>query len=209
MSSGPNYLLFSDVDRLADSLWDRFGVGWSPRPHALALGTLQRALDREVGGLVLWPDVWLRTCTVMYLPMEAPAYAAVGDCTRQIPTLGDPRETSGPRIDRLPSTRPPWWRRQYRELKKLFFSAPSKCPIVLFGPVSNRTILKQLHVTFESATARRPSREPLVRREQGFGPTDTQNTYSRSSASPHPSGSAPFSLAAARTFAARLAGTST
>jgi hypothetical protein len=25
--SGPNYLLFSDVDRLADSLWDRSGVG--------------------------------------------------------------------------------------------------------------------------------------------------------------------------------------
>ncbi len=25
--SGPNYLLFSDVDRLADALWDRSGVG--------------------------------------------------------------------------------------------------------------------------------------------------------------------------------------
>ena len=25
--SGPNYLLFVDVDRLADSLWDRFMVG--------------------------------------------------------------------------------------------------------------------------------------------------------------------------------------
>ena len=25
--SGPNYLLFSDVDRLADTLWDRSGVG--------------------------------------------------------------------------------------------------------------------------------------------------------------------------------------
>ena len=64
---------------------------------------------------------------------------------RLIPILGDPRETSGPQIDRIPSTRPPWRDRQYRELKKLFFSAPSKCSIVLFGPVSNRTILKQLH----------------------------------------------------------------
>ena len=35
--SGPNCLLFSDVDRLADSLWDRSGVGWSPRPRAPAL----------------------------------------------------------------------------------------------------------------------------------------------------------------------------
>jgi len=25
--SGPNYLLFSDADRLLDSLWDRSGVG--------------------------------------------------------------------------------------------------------------------------------------------------------------------------------------
>ena len=25
--SGPNYLLFWDADRLADSLWDRSGVG--------------------------------------------------------------------------------------------------------------------------------------------------------------------------------------
>ena len=48
--SGPNCLLFSDVDRLSDSLWDRSEVGRSPRPHAAALGALQRALDRK-----LWP----------------------------------------------------------------------------------------------------------------------------------------------------------
>ena len=30
--SGPNYLLFVDADRLADSLRDRSGVGWSPTP---------------------------------------------------------------------------------------------------------------------------------------------------------------------------------
>ena len=44
--------------------------------------------------------------------------------------------------------RPPWWRRQYRELKKLLFSRPSKCPIDLFGPATNGTILKQLQGTF-------------------------------------------------------------
>ena len=74
--SGPNYLLFSDVDRLADALWDRSEIGWSARPHAPVLGALQRALDREVGGLVLKPDVWLGTCTDMYPPMDAPAHAA-------------------------------------------------------------------------------------------------------------------------------------
>ena len=51
--SGPNYLLFSDVDRLSDSLWDRSEVGRSPRPHAAALGALQRALDPKLWGLVL------------------------------------------------------------------------------------------------------------------------------------------------------------
>ena len=74
--SGPNYLLFSDVDRLADSLRDRSKVGGFPRPHAPLLGAPQRALDREVVGLVLKPDVWLGTCTDVYPPMEAPAHAA-------------------------------------------------------------------------------------------------------------------------------------
>ena len=48
---GPNDLLFSDVDRLADSLRDRSGVGWSPRPQAPILGALRRALDRNLGDL--------------------------------------------------------------------------------------------------------------------------------------------------------------
>ena len=74
--SGPNYLLFSDADRPSDALRDRSKVGSSPRPHAPVLGAPQRALDREVVGLVLKPDVWLRTCTDMYPPMEAPAHAA-------------------------------------------------------------------------------------------------------------------------------------
>ena len=46
--SGPNCLLFSDVDRLADSLRDRSGVGWSPTPQAPVLGALQRALDPKL-----------------------------------------------------------------------------------------------------------------------------------------------------------------
>ena len=73
--SGPKKLLFSDADRLSDALRDRSEVGRSPRPHAAALGGLQRALDRKPGGLVLWPDVWLRELADMYLSMEAPAHA--------------------------------------------------------------------------------------------------------------------------------------
>jgi hypothetical protein len=74
--SGPNYLLFSDADRPSDALRDRSKVGSSPRPHAPVLGAPQRALDREVVGLVLKPGIWLRACTDMYPPMEAPAHAA-------------------------------------------------------------------------------------------------------------------------------------
>ena len=51
--SGPNYLLFSDVDRRADARWDRAGGGWSPRPHAPVLGASQRALDRKLWHFVL------------------------------------------------------------------------------------------------------------------------------------------------------------
>ena len=74
--SGPNYLLFSDADRPSDALRDRSKVGSSPRPHAPVLGAPQRALDREVVGLVLKNSYWLRTSTDMYPPMEAPAHAA-------------------------------------------------------------------------------------------------------------------------------------
>ena len=114
-----------------------------------ARGALQRALDPKLVGLVVQPDSWLGTCTDV--PIDGSARAcAVGDCTCIVPTLGDPRETSGPRIDRIPSTRPPWWLRQYRELKKLFFLAPSKCPIDLFGPVATRTMLEQALLGLEA-----------------------------------------------------------
>ena len=39
--SGPNHLLFVDVDRLPDSLWDRPEVGYSAAPHAPILGALR------------------------------------------------------------------------------------------------------------------------------------------------------------------------
>ena len=87
----------------------------------------------------------------------------VGDCPRLIPTLGDPWKTAGPRIDRIPLMRPPWWRRRYRELKKLVFSAPSKCPIALFGPLANRTVLKRLHAVPSFASVLHDARNVLGR----------------------------------------------
>ena len=95
-------------------------------------GSWSRAIERKGPCLYVCTDGSARAC-------------GVGDCARLIPTLGNPRETSGPRIDRIPPTRPSWWDRQYRELKKLIFLGPSKCPIDLFGPVANGTILKRLH----------------------------------------------------------------
>ena len=74
--SGPNCLLFSDADRLSDSLWDRSEVGWSPRPHAAALGALQRALDRKLWGIMVETCGELSTCPHRYPPMEALTHAA-------------------------------------------------------------------------------------------------------------------------------------
>ena len=74
--SGPNYLLFSDVDRPSDSLRDRSGVGGSPRQHAVVLGALQIALDPKLGGIMVVVRASLGTCTDMYPPTEAPAHAA-------------------------------------------------------------------------------------------------------------------------------------
>ena len=91
-----------------------------------------RAIERKGPCLYVCIDGSRRAC-------------GVGDCPCLVPTLGDLRETSGPRIDRIPLTRRPWRRRQYRDIKKLIFLTPSKCPIDLCGPVANRRILKQIH----------------------------------------------------------------
>ena len=142
--SGPNYLLFSDVDRLPDVLRDRSEVGWSHRPPPPALGALQRALDPKLWQIMANRGIAQRTMgDVSY--SGSGGVGGVGGCPRLVTTESAPRETSGPRIDRIPPTRPPWWRRQFRELKKLIFSAPKKCPIALFGPLANRAILKRLH----------------------------------------------------------------
>ena len=97
----------------------------------------------------------------------------VGDCTRPAETLSDLRKTSGPRIDRFPLARPPWRDRQYRELKKINFSAPSTCTIDLFGPLANRTVLKRLHTCrSQKATkrlVRRPQPIPQLNRRQARG----------------------------------------
>ena len=112
---------------LPRELWiENFGKSWS------------RAIERKGPCLYVCTDGSRRAC-------------GVGDCPRLLPTKNDPRETSGPRIDRIQPARPPWWHRQYRELKKLIFLGPSKCPIDLFGPVANGTILKRLLGGFGSA----------------------------------------------------------
>ena len=73
--SGPTYLLFVDADRLVDSLWDRSGIGWSLRPHAAALGALQRALDQKLWGIMVVVRALLGTCLDLHPPIEAPAHA--------------------------------------------------------------------------------------------------------------------------------------
>ena len=106
---------------LPRELWiENFGKSWS------------RAIERKGPCLYVCTDGSRHAC-------------GVGVCARLVATLGAPRGTSGPRIDRFPSTRPPWCCRQYRDIQKLFFLAPSNCPIDLFGPAANRRLLKQLH----------------------------------------------------------------
>ena len=82
--SGPNCLLFSDVDRLSDSLWDRSEVGWSPRPQAAALGALQRALDRKLWQIMANRGIAQRTMgDVSY--SRSGGVGGVGDCTCIVP----------------------------------------------------------------------------------------------------------------------------
>ena len=106
---------------LPRELWiEIFGKSWS------------RAIERKGPCSYVCTDGSRRACDV-------------GACACIVQTLNELRETSGPRIDRIPLARPTPLARQYRELKKLFFSAPSMCPIDLFGPLANGTILNRLH----------------------------------------------------------------
>ena len=50
--------------------------------------------------------------------------------------------------------------RQFRELKKLIFSAPRKCPIDLFGPQMDGTILERLHVALYLKPSMSQARAP-------------------------------------------------
>ena len=114
--SGPNYLLFVGTDRLADVLWDGSEVKWSPGPHVPALGALQRALDPKLWGIMANSYRAQRTMGDVSYSRRG-GVGGVGDCTCIVPTPNGLRGTSGPRIDRIPPTRPPWRRRQFRELK--------------------------------------------------------------------------------------------
>ena len=67
----------------------------------------QGALDRKLGGLGLWPDVWLRELLICIYRWKRPRMRR----RRLLVSSTDPkdlRETSGPRIDRIPPTRPSW-----------------------------------------------------------------------------------------------------
>ena len=104
---------------LPRDLWiEIFGQSWS------------RAIECKGPCLYVCTDGSRRAC-------------GVGACACLLPTKSGPWETSGPQIDRIPSTRPSWRDRQYRELKKIIFSPPSKCTIDLFGPLANRTVLRR------------------------------------------------------------------
>ena len=134
--SGPNCLLFSDVDRPSDSLWDRSEVGWSPRPHAAALDALQRALDRKLWGIMANRAIAQRTMgDVSY--SRSGGVGGVGDCTRPLPTQkrpqGDLRATN--RQDSIDA--PAMAAASISRIKKLIFFAPRKCPIDLFGPLAD------------------------------------------------------------------------
>ena len=63
----------------------------------------------------------LEALAEMYATGDRPT-EGLGACARLLPTKSGPWETFGPQIDRIPSTRPSWRDRQYRKLKKLFFS---------------------------------------------------------------------------------------
>ena len=89
--SGPNCLLFVDVDRLADALWDRSEVGWSPMPYAPILGVLRGSLDPKLIGLGLQVRALLRPVLICIHRWKRPCMRR-----RRLPTSStDPRRAQG------------------------------------------------------------------------------------------------------------------
>ena len=142
--SSPNKTLFWDAGMLSDSLWGRSDGGCTPTPFAHALWASHSS--QSSGSKPLANHTW-ESWTAKRIGRYDPSTGAcgVGYCARPLSTLSDPRETSGPRIDRILPAR---LTTSAPRIKKLTFSPPNKCPIDLFGPASNRTILKRLHVAF-------------------------------------------------------------
>ena len=110
----------------------RMQIGsWTPSGIGLGSGSRLRRMRQCLGlSRELWIEnlggSWSRAIErkgpCSYVCTDGNAHACgVGDYPCLVTTLGDLGETSGPRIDRNPPTRLPWWRRQYRELKKYFF----------------------------------------------------------------------------------------
>ena len=108
----------------------------SRTPSGIGLGSGGR-LRRMRQRLVLPRELWIENFGKSWSsalerkgPMGDVSYSGsggvggVGDCPRLVTTEKAPRETSGPRIDRIPPTRPPWWRRQYREHQEINFFGP-------------------------------------------------------------------------------------
>ena len=89
--SGPNYLLFSDVDRFADFLWDRSGVGWSPTPHAPVLGAPQRALIQNFWGIMVKSNRAQRTLLICMHRWKPPRVRS----RRSRTSSSDPRRPPG------------------------------------------------------------------------------------------------------------------
>ena len=100
-----------------------------------------RAIERKGPCLYVCTDGSRRAC-------------GVGACARLLPTKSDPRETSGPRTDRIPSTWPSWRDRQYRELKKYFYRPPASVPLIsLDQKRTERYSSRCIHVCFKPSVS--------------------------------------------------------
>ena len=114
-------------------------VAWTA---CAGLGALQGALDREVGGLVLKPDKWLRTCTDMYLPLEAPAHAMYVATHYQSYPRSSPRADLHPKkVNNLGPMAPR--PRQIRNYPR----APSSRRSGLVGPFTTPPIVNYKYMT--------------------------------------------------------------
>ena len=131
-SGGPRVIVIFDVHGCCRAQINHFfGVVIGSRARqglGLMLGSRLHRMRMRLGHpIALRALELIHWVFMLKLSGLSASVSSVGDCARLVPTLSDPGETAGPRIDRIPPTR---LTTSAPRIKKLLFCPPISVPLI-------------------------------------------------------------------------------